>query len=62
MAQGGFQVRLFRRKGQAVKNWRARALLIDPKKTKLILVGSKKTKDVPAWAYRKFVAKSARKL
>ena len=56
--RGSLPVKLFRRKGQAVKNWHARALLIDPKKTKLILISSKKTKNVPAWAYEKFVAET----
>jgi hypothetical protein len=47
-------MRLFRRKGQAVKKWHERAMMIDPKKTKLTIRRSKKVKDVPAWAYKKF--------
>ena len=31
-------IRLFGRKGKAVKNWRSRALMIDPKKTNIIIV------------------------
>jgi len=31
-------IRLFGRKGKAVKNWRSRAWMIDPKKTNIIIV------------------------
>jgi hypothetical protein len=31
-------LRLFRRKGRAVKKWRSRAWSIDPKKTKLTII------------------------
>jgi hypothetical protein len=48
-------MRLFRRKGRAVKNWHSRALMIDPKKTKLTLVSKKATKQVPPWVYKKYV-------
>jgi hypothetical protein len=48
-------MRLFRRKGHAVKNWHSRALMIDPKKTRLTLISKKATKQVPAWVYKKFV-------
>jgi hypothetical protein len=47
-------MRLFRRKGQAVKKWHERAMMIDPKKTKLTIHRSRKVKSVPAWAYKKF--------
>jgi hypothetical protein len=47
-------MKLFRRKGQAVKNWHERAMMIDPKKTKLTIVRSKEVKNIPAWAYKKF--------
>jgi hypothetical protein len=47
-------MRLFRRKGQAVKKWHERAMMIDPKKTKLTIRRSKKIKNAPAWAYKKF--------
>jgi len=47
-------MRLFRRKGAAVKNWHARALIIDPKKTKLTLIRTSGGKHVPAWVYKKF--------
>jgi hypothetical protein len=48
-------MRFFRRKGRAVKNWHARALLIDPKKTKLTIISEKATKQIPAWVYKKYV-------
>jgi hypothetical protein len=48
-------VRFFRRKGRAVKNWHSRALMIDPKKTKLTLVSKKATKQVPPWVYKKYL-------
>jgi hypothetical protein len=48
-------MRLFRRKGHAVKNWHSRALLIDPKKTRLTLISKKATKQVPPWVYKKYV-------
>jgi hypothetical protein len=48
-------MRLFRRKGHAVKNWHSRALIIDPKKTRLTLITKKATKQVPAWIYKKYV-------
>ena len=47
-------MRLFRRKGRAVKNWHARALLIDPKKTKLTLIKTHEVKQVPSWVYKKY--------
>jgi hypothetical protein len=47
-------MRLFRRKGRAVKNWHARALAIDPKKTKITIVRTKKGKQFPLWVYRKY--------
>jgi hypothetical protein len=47
-------MRLFRRKGYAVKKWDERAMMIDPKKTKLTIRRSRKVKNAPAWAYKKF--------
>ena len=38
-------MKFFRKKGQAVKNWHMRALMIDPKKTKLLLIRKKVTKQ-----------------
>ena len=38
-------MRFFRKKGQAVKNWHVRALMIDPKKTKLVLIRKKMPKQ-----------------
>ena len=48
-------MRLFSKKGHAVKNWHTRALLIDPKKTKLTLI---KTHEVSADITRLFVLAS----
>ena len=47
-------MRLFRRKGCAVKNWHARALLIDPNKTRITIVRTKTAKQIPLWVYRKY--------
>jgi hypothetical protein len=47
-------MRLFSKKGLAVKNWHARALLIDPKKTKLTLIKTHEVKQVPSWVYKKY--------
>jgi hypothetical protein len=48
-------MRLFRRKSRAVKNWHARALTIDPKKTKLTIISKNVPKRVPPWVYKKYV-------
>jgi hypothetical protein len=50
-------MRLFNRKGRAVKNWHSRALIIDPKKTKLTLIRTHKAKQLPLWVYRKYATK-----
>jgi hypothetical protein len=47
-------MRLFRRKGRAVKNWHTRALMINPNKTRITIVKTKKEKQVPLWVYRKY--------
>jgi hypothetical protein len=47
-------MRLFSRKGRAVKNWHARALIIDPKKTKLTLIRTHAAKQFPSWVYKKY--------
>ena len=47
-------MRLFSRKGCAVKNWHARALMIDPNKTKLTLIRTNEAKHLPSWVYRKY--------
>lgn len=47
-------MRIFRRKRRAVKQWHARALIIDPKKTKITIVKTKKVKQLPLWVYRKY--------
>ncbi len=47
-------MRLFRRKSRAVKNWHARALTIDPNKTKLTIIRKKAPMQVPAWVYKKY--------
>jgi len=45
---------LFRRKRQAAKNWHARALIIDPNKTRITIVKTKTAKQIPLWVYRKY--------
>ena len=47
-------MRFFRRKGSAVKKWHARALIIDPNKTRITIVQTKTTKHVPIWVYKKY--------
>jgi len=47
-------MKLFSRKNRSVKNWHARARMIDPKKTKLILTGNEEFKHVPFWVYKEF--------
>jgi hypothetical protein len=47
-------MRLFRRKRRAVKNWHARALIIDPNKTRITIVKTKTEKQIPLWVYRKY--------
>jgi len=52
----GLFLRLFHRKGQAIKNWRNRALLIDFKTTRLTIIEDENAvRKVPAWAYKEFV-------
>jgi len=55
MEKEKISMKLFRRKGHAVKNWHARALIIDPKKTKLTIISKNTTKQVPAWIYKRYV-------
>jgi len=47
-------MRLFRKKSRAVKNWHARALMIDPNKTRITIVRTKKGKQLPLWVYKKY--------
>jgi len=47
-------MRLFSKKGRAVKNWHARAMLIDTRRTKLTLISTSHVKHVPPWVYEKF--------
>jgi hypothetical protein len=52
----GLFLRLFHKKGQAIKNWRTRALLIDTRKTHLTIIEDENNvRKVPAWAYKEFV-------
>jgi hypothetical protein len=52
----GLVLRLFHKKGQAIKNWRNRALLIDFRTTHLTIIEDENNvRKVPAWAYKKFV-------
>jgi len=50
-------LRLFKRKGKAVKKWRSKAWSIDPKKTNLtiILKKEKLSQQVPPWIYKKWI-------
>jgi hypothetical protein len=47
-------MRLFRRKGHAVKNWHTRAMTIDPNRTKITIVKTKTEKQIPLWVYKKY--------
>jgi hypothetical protein len=47
-------MKLFSRKGQAVKNWHGRTMIIDPKRTRLTLISTNETKSVPPWVYKKY--------
>jgi hypothetical protein len=47
-------MKLFRRKDRAVKKWHARALMIDPNKTRITIVKTKTPKQVPIWVYKKY--------
>jgi hypothetical protein len=47
-------MKLFRKKGRAVKNWHARAMTIDPNKTKITIIRKNAPKQVPAWVYKKY--------
>ena len=47
-------MRLFHRKGQAVKNWHYRALIIDIRKTRLTIIETgDREKKAPTWAHEK---------
>ena len=48
--------RIFGRKSCAVKNWHERALMIDPNKTRIIIVKTKTAKQIPQWVYKKYAA------
>jgi hypothetical protein len=45
-------MRLFRRKGEGMKRWRLRALLVNPHETKLTLSSTSKPRRVPPWFFR----------
>ena len=47
-------MRLFRRKRRAVKNWHARALMINPNQTRITIVKTKTEKQIPLWVYKKY--------
>jgi hypothetical protein len=47
-------MRLFSRKRNAVKKWHERALMIDPRKTKLTFLSGSEARHIPPWAYKKF--------
>jgi len=45
-------MRLFGRKGEGLKKWRLKALLVNPHETKLILSSTSKPRRVPPWFLR----------
>jgi hypothetical protein len=49
-------LKLFNRRGQAVKKWRSRAWSIDPKKTNLVIVVNEAnlSQHAPPWIYKKW--------
>jgi hypothetical protein len=47
-------MKLFHRKGRAVKNWHARALMINPNTTRITIVKTKTEKQIPLWVYKKY--------
>ncbi len=51
-------LKLFNRRGKAVKKWRLRAWTIDPKKTNLTIVvrKTKLSQHVPPWIYKKWLS------
>jgi activator of HSP90 ATPase len=51
-------LRLWNRKGKAVKKWRSRAWSIDPNKTNLTIVTRKEklSQHVPPWVYKKWLS------
>ncbi len=42
--------------GNAVKKWRAKAMLVDTHKTKLTIVSTSDSRHVPPWVYKMFVS------
>lgn len=52
-----FTVKFLSRKSRAVRNWHARAMMIDPKKTKLVFLGNEEIRNVPSWVYKEFTQK-----
>jgi hypothetical protein len=50
-------VKFFSRKSRAIRNWHNRAMMIDPKKTKLVFLGNEEIKNVPSWVYKEFTKK-----
>jgi len=51
-------LRLWNRKGKAVKNWRSKAWSIDPKQTTLTIIVRKEKllRHVPPWIYEKMIS------
>ncbi len=47
-------MKLFGRKRNAVKKWHERALMIDPRKTKLTFLSGSEAKHIPPWVYKKY--------
>lgn len=46
-------MRLFRRRGNAIKNWHNRAMLIDFRKTKLTIL-DRKEGGISGWVYQEY--------
>jgi len=59
-----YTMKLFRKMGKAKKNWRRKAWLVNPNRTKIIFVAtaSAKQKRVPPWVYSKEPDPSVRDL
>ena len=54
-----FTVKFFSRKSRAIRNWHARAMMIDPKKTKLVFLGNEEIRNVPSWVYKEFTQRKS---
>jgi hypothetical protein len=48
-------LRTFQKNDKAMKKWRLKAMLVDTRKTRLIILSTADARHVPPWVYRKFV-------